>query len=89
MSRERIVLSETTGHPPLYSHHHRHRQHLHCDGNSGQSEGPLEGTSVWVKESKDTITDGGRTNPVTRVSDMSGGRVDKQTPSSLPTLVSL
>ena len=29
-------------------------------------------------------------NPVTRVSDMSGGRVDhKQTPSSLPTLVSL
>ena len=29
-------------------------------------------------------------NPVTRVSDMSGGRVDhKQTPSSLPTLASL
>ena len=40
-------------------------------------------------------TDSGRyravsANPVTRVSDMSGGRVDhKQTPSSLPTLVSL
>ena len=33
----------------------------------------------------------GYNNPVTKVSDMSGGRVDliKQTPSSLPTLVSL
>ena len=44
-------------------------------------------------EGEDSSWDGkhfvAQVNPVTRVSDMSEGRVDKQTPSSFPTLVSL